>query len=104
ISVTILSTTGILKDLVRAVNVYPNPTVEKITIAFNEDFNIKGDVDIELISTTGEMVYRGNYSADQINKLGELSLPVSQYHHGAYLLRITQQKKEIGAIRIMVVK
>jgi Leucine-rich repeat (LRR) protein len=104
ISVTILSTTGILKDLVRAVNVYPNPTVEKITIAFNEDFNIKGNVDIELISTTGEMVYRGNYSADQINKLGELSLPVSQYHHGAYLLRITQQKKEIGAIRIMVVK
>ncbi|MTI41101.1 T9SS type A sorting domain-containing protein [Fulvivirga lutimaris] len=104
ISVTILSTTGILKDLIRAVNVYPNPTVEKITIAFNQDFNVTGNVEIDLISVTGESVYQGSYTADQINKSGELTLPVNQYQNGTYLLRINQQGKEIGTIRVMVTK
>ena len=104
IAVTILSTTGILKDLIKAVNVYPNPSVENINIAFNKDFNIKGNVEIDLISSNGELVYSGSFTADQINKTGELSLPVSQYQNGTYLLRINQQDKEIGTIRIMVTK
>ncbi len=104
ISVTILSTTGVLKDLIRAVNIYPNPSVENINILFNKDFNIKGNLELELISTNGQRVFQGNYTVDQINKSGELTIPVSQYQNGTYLLRLKQRGLEIGTIRIMVSK
>lgn len=104
ISVTILSTTGILKDLIRAVNVYPNPSVENINISFNEDFRVKGNIAIDLIAASGENVLSISYSAEQINQSNELTLPVSQYQNGTYLLRISQEGKEIGTIRILVTK
>ncbi|HNP19116.1 MAG TPA: carboxypeptidase regulatory-like domain-containing protein [Fulvivirga sp.] len=104
ISVTILSTTGLLNELVRNVSVYPNPAVENINIEFNKDINLSGMVGIDVISTKGELVYHQQFDSKAINQSNKISIPVSIYETGTYILQVRQANKIIGTIRIAIVK
>ncbi len=104
ISVTILSTTGLLNELVRNVSVYPNPAVENINIEFNKDINLSGMVEVNVVSVKGEQVYYQQFDSKAINDSNKLSIPVSIYESGTYILQVRQSNKILGTLRIAIVK
>ena len=64
--------------------VYPNPANEKITIRM--PFMATRHARLQLFSSTGQEVY-----SRQVSAVGELTIDVSAYSDGIYLLRITTE-------------
>ncbi|MEQ8926224.1 MAG: hypothetical protein RLO81_10455, partial [Fulvivirga sp.] len=104
ISVTILSTTGLLDELIRKVNVYPNPAVESIKIEFTDAINFKGQVHVIITSITGESIYESHFNGESINRSRLLEIPTGIYDAGTYILSIKNNEHALGTIRIALVK
>ncbi|MCW3084749.1 MAG: hypothetical protein JWP12_2115 [Bacteroidetes bacterium] len=63
-----------------SVNVYPNPTVDYVTLHFN---NLKETLTIELYTTDGKLL-----ESKQVNTLTDLQLSMADYAAGTYLLAL----------------
>ncbi|QSE95889.1 T9SS type A sorting domain-containing protein [Fulvivirga lutea] len=104
ISVRIVSTTGLLDELVRKVNVYPNPAVETIKIEFTDAIQFKGQVNVNITSTTGEKVFEDNFRGEAINQSRLLEIPTYIYDAGTYILTIKNDNEILGTIRIALIR
>lgn len=103
ISVTVLSTTGIIDDIIEKVRVYPNPTTtEGINITFTEDAKINGDITIQLYNLKGETITTKTVSKSEIAIDRTVKLPLSGASKGTYLLQLKQAANDIGTIRLIV--
>ncbi len=103
IAVTILSTTGIIDEIIEKVRVYPNPTTsEGINITFTQEANIKGDIAIQLYNLKGEVITGKTVSNLEIANNRTVKLPLSGAANGTYLLQLKQGSESIGTIRLIV--
>ncbi len=63
-----------------SVNVYPNPTVDYVTLQFH---NLKESLSIELYTADGKLL-----ESKQANSINDLQINMSDYTAGAYFLAI----------------
>lgn len=104
ISVTVLSTTGLLKEIVRQVDVYPNPAADYINIAFNEEENFMHPVNVEILSVSGERLYQDQFNNEEIDASKQIKIPLDIYKSGTYIIKLTSKNKSLGQIRLAIVK
>jgi hypothetical protein len=75
-------------DLERSLNVYPNPSQDVLTISLDDYMNSK--LLIELINSTGQIVYRKE--ATSSNRFHDL-VDIKPFDSGVYFLRIRSEKE-----------
>ena len=91
-----------MEDLIKKINVYPNPASDIINIAFNEMYQLNGKIEIEMNSTTGESVFTGSYEPNTRQANQEFEIPISSYQSGTYLIRFSNQTQELGIVRLFI--
>ena len=80
-------------DLIEApiVDVYPNPTLGKLTVQVNSDF--RGQVDLMILDINGRMVK--SYQYDKRDALLEDRLEVTELPMGTYTIRIIEGDRQL---------
>jgi hypothetical protein len=68
------------------INVYPNPTVGKFTVALNKGGVVANNFDIEMFNLLGQEVYRKTSTFD--NGKEEVELESKSLAAGAYIVRV----------------
>jgi len=68
-----------------AINFYPNPVSNKLTLEMGNDFNLEASSRIVITNVNGKEVYNKNYSATSNRKT---ELDMSSYESGIYLMSI----------------
>lgn len=67
------------------VNVYPNPTVDKITVSIGNDVQ---DMNYELYSIDGKLLQKGRFQGSEQN------IEMKDYASGSYVLRLSVGRSE----------
>ncbi|ELR69122.1 hypothetical protein C900_05402 [Fulvivirga imtechensis AK7] len=103
IAVTLVTTTGLMDEIIQSINVYPNPTTaEGITVEFTKNVELKGRVELQLFSTTGNLALTKSLDAAVLRSERKVYLPLEGFNRGTYILRLSQDKKELGTVRLIV--
>jgi Peptidase C10 family/Secretion system C-terminal sorting domain/CUB domain/Spi protease inhibitor len=72
--------------------IFPNPAQDVLNISFNNA--LAGEVNIEIISITGMLVYQENTSADA--NVFEKSIDISDFSEGVYFVRISNNNSTVN--------
>lgn len=92
-------TTGIFElETENAMQVFPNPTSEKLTLVSNEN---NGDrIDLDIFNAMGERVFTRRIS----DYTGTVTLDLSHIDEGVYFLRVTSDNQTFYDKKIMIVR
>lgn len=72
-----------------SINIYPNPSNDKIFI----DFNINDNINLVIYDVFGKLVYKTFYSNVNTNRIE--SIDISEYMNGIYILQFTSDNHKI---------
>jgi len=84
VAVTIDGCLGVDANEVSALEVYPNPVADVLTIA---NLNVEGNVTITLLNTQGKVVYTNTIS----NVNGNYELDLSKFENGIYVIEVISE-------------
>lgn len=73
------------------VKIYPNPAKDQVYVSWGADFATTGDVDVKLISVTGQHISSGTYKANQQN----IALYVGDVAAGVYYCIVQSGQNKI---------
>lgn len=103
IAVTLITTTGLMDEIIQSINVYPNPTTaEGITVEFMNNVQLKGNIELQLFSTKGDLTLTKTLDANVIKSEGKVYLPLKDFNRGTYILRLSEGSHELGTVRLIV--
>ena len=88
-----LVVTGVWEEANYVAEVYPNPSVNFVTVRFNEASSSRS---LELLDATGRSI------STQSALEKENSLNVQSYAPGVYLLRISDQNTIVKILRVVI--
>jgi Leucine-rich repeat (LRR) protein len=103
ISVTLVSVTGLLEELVSNISVYPNPAVDNfINIAFNDRDNLEDGLVLGLYNMVGSLLVETEINKNEINAQGVFQLQVSALQKGTYIMTIKSKNEVVGDAKIII--
>ncbi len=76
------------------VTAYPNPTQDQLSLEFDQE--LKGQVKVELVNASGQIIYQGTVAADEAFQLN-----LSQQTDGIYYLRLQDEQGNVYQKTIM---
>ncbi len=94
---------GIISDVesnLSAVNVFPNPATDRVDVSYTSDVSARTTV--EIFTITGQRIYNESISSNEGDNL--ISLNVSDYRNGTYLIRLTTEGKAATVKKLQVIK
>ena len=103
ISVTLVSVTGLLEELVSSISVYPNPTSDNfIYIAFIDKENLDDGLVVGLYNMVGGLMVEKEIEKNEINAQGVFELPISALRKGSYIMTIKSGNEVVGDAKIIL--
>lgn len=103
ISVTLVSVTGLLEELVSSISVYPNPTSDNfIYIAFKDKENLDDGLVVGLYNMVGALIIEKEIEKNEINGQRVFELPISSLRKGSYIMTIKSGNEVVGDAKIIL--
>ena len=85
---------GMVKDV--SMSIYPNPTTDKITIAFDNTTNKQ--ISVYIFNTLGQQVFTENI----VNNTGNITLDISHLKEGIYYFRAISDMQKVCDKKIII--